>query len=82
MFAKMVLSTDLTRAWDEIVACAQEFRALGCSQVILTHVITVKFRGGALSGRFSWAAWPTISPARRLVRSYWSRQNVAERGFA
>ncbi len=53
MFTKMVLATDLTPAWDEIVACALEFRALGCSQVILTHVITVKFLGGLEA---SWRA--------------------------
>jgi len=43
MFKTIVLATDLSPAWDEIVACAGEFKALGCSQVILTHVIGVKF---------------------------------------
>lgn len=46
MFEKIVLATDLSSAWDEIVACAGEFKALGCSEVILTHIITVKFLGG------------------------------------
>jgi len=46
MFKTIVLATDLSPAWNEIVACAGEFKALGCSQVILTHVITVKFMSG------------------------------------
>ena len=46
MFEKIVLATDLSPAWDEIVACAGEFKALGCSEIILTHVITVLFLGG------------------------------------
>ena len=33
MFEKIVLATDLSPAWDEIVACAGEFKGLGCSQV-------------------------------------------------
>jgi ACR3 family arsenite transporter len=46
MFKTIVLASDLSPAWDEIVACAGEFRALGCSRVILTHVIGVKFMTG------------------------------------
>lgn len=46
MFEKIVLATDLSPAWDEIVACAGEFKALGGSEVILAHVITIKFLGG------------------------------------
>ncbi len=46
MFDKIVLATDLSPAWDEIVACAGEFKALGASEIILTHVITVLFLGG------------------------------------
>lgn len=46
MFKKMVLSTDLSPAWDEILACAGELRALGAEELILTHVVTVKFLGG------------------------------------
>jgi nucleotide-binding universal stress UspA family protein len=43
MFKTIVLATDLSGAWDEIVACAGEFKALGCSQVILTNVIVTRF---------------------------------------
>jgi nucleotide-binding universal stress UspA family protein len=65
MFEKVVLATDLSPAWDEIVSCAGEFRALGFFQVILTHVITVKFLGGLEA---SWRA-----EARPLLEKQRSR---------
>ena len=46
MFKTIVLATDLSPAWDEIVACAGEFKALGCSRVILTNVIVTRFLVG------------------------------------
>jgi nucleotide-binding universal stress UspA family protein len=46
MFEKIVLATDLSPAWDEIVACAGEFKTLGAKEMILTHVISVKFLAG------------------------------------
>ena len=46
MFKTIVLATDLSPAWDEIVACAGEFKALGCSRVILTNVIVTRFMLG------------------------------------
>jgi nucleotide-binding universal stress UspA family protein len=46
MFETVILATDLSPIWDEIVACAGELKALGCSRVILTHVVTVKFLMG------------------------------------
>ena len=46
MFKTIVLATDLSPAWNEIVACAGEFKALGCSQVILTNVIVARFISG------------------------------------
>ena len=46
MFETIVLATDLSPAWDEIVACAGEFKALGCSRVILTNVIVTRFLVG------------------------------------
>jgi nucleotide-binding universal stress UspA family protein len=46
MFDKIVLATDLSPAWDELVDCAAEFRLLGCSRIILTHVITTTFFAG------------------------------------
>ena len=32
MFKTIVLATDLSPAWDEIVACAGEFKALGVNR--------------------------------------------------
>ncbi len=46
MFEKIVLATDLSSPWNNIIACAGEFKSLGCSEIILTHVITVHFLGG------------------------------------
>jgi nucleotide-binding universal stress UspA family protein len=46
MFKKIVLATDLSPAWDEILACSGEFKVLGVKEIILTHVVTVKFLGG------------------------------------
>lgn len=46
MFDKILLATDLSPAWDEIIACAGEFKALGARELLLVHVITVKFLGG------------------------------------
>ncbi len=46
MFKTIVLATDLSPAWNEIVACAGEFKALGCSQVILTNVIVARLLSG------------------------------------
>ncbi|MBM4287722.1 MAG: universal stress protein, partial [Deltaproteobacteria bacterium] len=46
MFQRIILAHDLTPTWDDIVACAGEFRALGCTEIILTHVVTVLYLGG------------------------------------
>jgi nucleotide-binding universal stress UspA family protein len=59
MFETIVLATDLSPAWDEIVACAGELKALGCSRVILTHVITLKFLMG-MEGRLTAEARPGL----------------------
>jgi nucleotide-binding universal stress UspA family protein len=47
MFNSIVLATDLSYEWDQIVACATEFKALGCTRTILTHVIISKGLVGA-----------------------------------
>jgi nucleotide-binding universal stress UspA family protein len=47
MFKKIVLATDLSTDWDQIIACAAEFKALGCTHAILTHVIVAKGLVGA-----------------------------------
>jgi nucleotide-binding universal stress UspA family protein len=59
MFEKIVLATDLSPAWNEIIACASELKALGCSRVILTHVITIKFLTG-MEGKLEAEAWPKL----------------------
>jgi nucleotide-binding universal stress UspA family protein len=46
IFDRVVMATDLSPAWDQIVACGGELRELGCSGVILTYVITPNFFGG------------------------------------
>lgn len=38
MFETMVLATDLSSDWDDIVGCAEEFKILGCRRAVLTHV--------------------------------------------
>ncbi|RJR34606.1 MAG: universal stress protein [Deltaproteobacteria bacterium] len=59
MFNKIVLATDLSPAWNEVIACAGEFKALGASEIILTHVITVLFLGG-LEGSIKAEARPKL----------------------
>ncbi len=66
MFQKIVLATDLSPAWDEIVACGAEFRALGCSQVILTHIITDQFSLGLETG-WRREAEPKLAVQKRLL---------------
>ncbi|OGR31366.1 MAG: hypothetical protein A2139_06245 [Desulfobacca sp. RBG_16_60_12] len=46
IFDRVVMATDLSPAWDQIVACGGELRRLGCSGVILTYVITPNFFDG------------------------------------
>ena len=46
IFDRVVMATDLSPAWGQIVACGGELHRLGCSGVILTHVITPNFFGG------------------------------------
>lgn len=46
MFQTIVMATDLSPAWDDIIACGEEFRDLGCSRIILTHVIMARFFSG------------------------------------
>ncbi len=68
MFEKIVLATDLSSAWNEIVACAGEFKALGCSQVILTHVISVKFMAG-MEGILQSTARPKLAAQQQQLEA-------------
>ncbi len=68
MFKTIVLATDLSPAWDEVVACAGEFKALGCSQVILTYVISVKFMAG-MEGSLQAAARPKLEAQQQQLEA-------------
>jgi nucleotide-binding universal stress UspA family protein len=68
LFEKIVLATDLSPAWNEIVACAGEFKALGCKQVILTHVISVKFMAG-MEGILQSTARPNLEVQQRQLEA-------------
>jgi nucleotide-binding universal stress UspA family protein len=67
MFEKIVLATDLSHAWEEIVACAGEFKALGASEIILTHVVTVLFLGG-LEATLRAEAEPTLEKQKQFLQ--------------
>jgi nucleotide-binding universal stress UspA family protein len=68
MFETIVLATDLSPAWDEIVACAGEFKALGCSRVILTYVISVKFMAG-MEGILQSTARPKLEAQQQQLEA-------------
>jgi nucleotide-binding universal stress UspA family protein len=68
MFEKIVLATDLSPAWDEIVACAGEFKALGVKEIILAHVITVKFMGG-LEATLRAEAEPRLEAQKKQLQA-------------
>ena len=68
MFEKIVLATDLSPAWNEIVACAGEFKALGCKQVILTYVISVKFMAG-MEGILQSTARPKLETQQQQLEA-------------
>ena len=67
MFEKIVLATDLSPAWDELVDCAAEFRLLGCTRIILTHVITATFFAGLTESLRAEAQAPLDQQKQRLV---------------
>jgi len=67
MFEKIVLANDLSSAWDEIVACAGEFKAMGASEIILTHVITVLFLGG-MDGALRAEAQPKLEKQKQFLQ--------------
>jgi nucleotide-binding universal stress UspA family protein len=75
MFKKIVMATDLSPAWDEVVACAGEFKALGCNEIILTHVVTVKFVGG-LEAKLRAAAQPKLEEQQRHLEAQGFKAHV------
>jgi nucleotide-binding universal stress UspA family protein len=66
MFKTIVLATDLSPAWDEIMACTGEFKTLGCKQVILTYVISVKFMVG-MEGILQSSARPKLEAQQQQL---------------
>jgi len=68
MFKTIVLATDLSPAWNEVIACAGEFKALGVSEIILTHVITVLFLGG-LEGTIRAEARPKLEAQKARLEA-------------
>ncbi len=68
MMKKILLATDLSPAWDDIIACGAEFRALGCSHVILTHVITTEFFVG-LDAALRAEAQPRLEEQKRMLEA-------------
>ncbi len=47
MFDKIVLATDLSTDWDHVIGCAEDLRALGATQAVLTHVLVTRGLVGA-----------------------------------
>jgi nucleotide-binding universal stress UspA family protein len=43
IFEKVLMATDLSAAWDDIVSCGGEMSHLGSSRLVLAHVITPNF---------------------------------------
>ncbi len=68
MFERIVMATDLFPAWNDVVACAGEFKALGCSQVILTYVISVKFMAG-MEGSLQAAVRSKLEALQQLLEA-------------
>lgn len=68
MFEKILLATDLSPAWDEIISCAGEFKVLGARELILAHVITVKFMGG-MEGKLLVEAEPRLAAQKEKLAS-------------
>jgi len=66
IFNRVVMATDLSRAWDQIVACGGELLELGCWRVILTYVITPNLFGGPGESLSSPAA-SRLAAQRRVL---------------
>lgn len=67
MFGKIILATDLTPAWNDLVDCAAEFRQLGCIRIILTHVITSTFFTGLTESLRAEVQAPLEQQKQRLA---------------
>ncbi|MCK9375340.1 MAG: universal stress protein [Syntrophobacterales bacterium] len=68
LFDRVVMATDLTPAWDQVVSCGSELRDLGCSRVILTFVITPNLFSGGSEGPPPQAA-ARLAAQRRVLEA-------------
>ena len=75
MFKTIVLATDLSPAWNEIVACAGEFKALGCSRIILANIIVTRFMVG-LEERLRADVRPKLEAHQRQLEAQGFRVEV------
>jgi nucleotide-binding universal stress UspA family protein len=75
VFQTIVMATDLSSPWNEIVACAEEFKALGTSEIILAHVITVFFLGG-LEGAIRAEALPKLEAHKARLEAQGFRVGI------
>jgi nucleotide-binding universal stress UspA family protein len=66
IFDRVVMATDLSPAWDEIVSCGGELLELGCWRVILTYVITPNLFGGTGEG-LAPPATSRLAAQRRML---------------
>jgi nucleotide-binding universal stress UspA family protein len=67
MLRKAVLATDLSSAWDDIIACAGELKAFEISHAILTHVIVAKGLMGSHEAALSEAQARLEEQSRQLA---------------
>lgn len=68
MFERIVLAMDLSPDWDRILVCAEEFKSLGCEQIILTHVVAAKGITGAHPAARS-EVLPTLVAQKKQLES-------------
>lgn len=75
MFKRVVLATDLSDAWEELVAGAGELRVLGAEELILAHVLAVTPLGG-LEERRRVEAEPRLAEQRAALEGQGFRVTV------
>jgi len=76
VFERIVLAINLSPIWDDIVACAGEFKALGCSQIIMANVIVTRFMLG-IEERLRAEVRPKLEAQQRQLQAQGFRVAVA-----
>lgn len=82
MFAKVLLATDLSLAWEEIISCAGELKLLGAQELILAHVITGSLLEGFEERLRAEAAPKLAAQAARLQEQGFSVRPELVSGLA